>query len=91
MWNREVDVIIVGYGGAGAAAALTAVAAGATVLVLEKSREGGGNTKYSGGSMRTYIDAKKAADHIEALCDYTTERDVILKPSSRRVRSTWIG
>lgn len=35
-WDKEVDVVIVGYGGAGAAAAITAHDAGAKVLILEK-------------------------------------------------------
>ena len=52
MWDYEVDVVIVGLGCAGSAAALTAFDAGAKVLVLEKNAEGGGNTRYSGGSMR---------------------------------------
>ncbi|MBI4189848.1 MAG: FAD-binding protein [Betaproteobacteria bacterium] len=77
MADHESDVVIVGYGGAGAAAALAAVYAGAKVLILEKTPEGGGNTKYSGGVMRTYPDPNKAADHIETLCDGTTERDVV--------------
>ncbi len=77
MWDHEADVVIVGYGGAGASAALTAIDAGAKVLVLEKNPEGGGNTKYSGGSMREYLDVEKASDYIESLCDGTTERDVI--------------
>src|SRR5690349_8833165 len=77
VWDQEVDVIIVGYGGAGAAAALTAARAGAEVLILEKNAEGGGNTRYSGGSLRTYLDAAKAADYIESLCEGGTERDVI--------------
>ena len=86
MWDYEADVVIVGYGGAGAAAALTAVDAGAKVLILEKNPEGGGNTKYSGGTIRTYLDVDKAVDHIEALCEGTTERAVVeafVKESSR--------
>lgn len=77
MSQLEADVVIVGYGGAGAAAALTAAQAGADVLVVEKNPEGGGNTRYSGGSMRTYLDVEKATDYIEALCDGGTERDVV--------------
>ena len=77
MWDHEADVVIVGYGGAGAAAALAAADTGAKVLILEKNPEGGGNTKYSGGSIRTYVDLDKAVDHIETLCDGTTERDVV--------------
>src|SRR4051812_37331529 len=86
MWAFEADVVIVGYGGAGAAAALTASEAGADVLMLEKNPEGGGNTRYSGGSMRTYADVDKSVDFIEAVCEYTTERDMIeafVRESSR--------
>ncbi|MBI4190369.1 MAG: FAD-binding protein [Betaproteobacteria bacterium] len=86
MWDHEADVVIVGYGGAGAAAALAAVSTGAKVLILEKNPEGGGNTKYSGGSLRTYLDLDKAVDHIEALCEGTTERAVVeafVRESSR--------
>ncbi len=47
-WNYEVDVLIVGLGGAGAAAAITAAQRGARTLVVEKAPEGldGGNTKF---------------------------------------------
>ncbi len=86
MWDCEVDVVVVGYGGAGAAAAITASMAGAKVLVLEKNPEGGGNTRYSGGSMRTYSDQGMAVDYFEALCEGTTERAVVeafVKESSR--------
>jgi succinate dehydrogenase/fumarate reductase flavoprotein subunit len=77
MADLEADVVIVGYGGAGGAAALAAQEAGAKVIVLEKNAEGGGNTRYSGGSMRTYLDVEKSCDYIESLCDGATERDVI--------------
>ncbi|MBI4191500.1 MAG: FAD-dependent oxidoreductase [Betaproteobacteria bacterium] len=91
MWDHEADVVIVGYGGAGAAAALSAIEAGAKVLVLEKNPAGGGNTKYSGGSLRTYLDVDKASDYIESLCDGATERDVIetfVRESSRNLE--WV-
>ncbi len=77
MWDRETDIIIVGFGGAGAAAALAATEAGAEVLLVEKNPEGGGNTRYSGGSIRTYTDLDKAVDFIEAVCEGTTERVVV--------------
>lgn len=86
MWDHVADVVIVGYGGAGAAAALVAHEAGAKVIILEKNPAGGGNTQYSGGTIRTYLDIDKAIDHIEALCEGTTERDVVeafVKESSR--------
>jgi len=58
------DVVIVGAGGAGMAAAAQAAQNGATVLVLEKAAEMGGNTLVAGGAYqvcRDYLvwDAKK--------------------------------
>ncbi len=44
------DIVIVGAGGAGMAAAAQAAQDGATVLVIEKAAEMGGNTLVSGGS-----------------------------------------
>ena len=41
-WDIEADVVIVGYGSSGAVAALTAAEAGATVVILEKQRQGTG-------------------------------------------------
>jgi succinate dehydrogenase/fumarate reductase flavoprotein subunit len=38
-WDKEADVVVVGYGGAGAATAITAADEGATVLLLEKQAE----------------------------------------------------
>ena len=48
-WDRETDVLIVGYGGAGAAAAIAARDAGAEVLVLEKRDVPGGSSAICGG------------------------------------------
>ncbi len=36
VWDREADVVVVGFGGAGACAALEAKAQGADVLVLDR-------------------------------------------------------
>ncbi len=49
-WNRETDVVVVGFGAAGAAAAITAHDAGAKVILLEKQPKGkeGGNSRVSG-------------------------------------------
>src|SRR5512136_1045071 len=46
-WDAEVDVIVVGFGGAGACAALEAAQKGASVLVLDRFH-GGGATAASG-------------------------------------------
>lgn len=47
-WDDEVDVVVVGFGGAGACAAIEAAENGAEVMVLERFN-GGGATKISGG------------------------------------------
>lgn len=41
-WDREADVVVIGFGAAGAAAALSAAEAGAETLLLEKQRFGHG-------------------------------------------------
>ena len=48
-WDREADVVVVGFGCAGACAAVEAAEAGAEVLVLERSGGGGGTSALSGG------------------------------------------
>lgn len=48
-WNREVDVVVLGSGGAAMTAAILAADQGAEVLVLEKAHEIGGTTAFSGG------------------------------------------
>lgn len=77
MWDYEFDVVVIGFGGAGATAAITAHDAGAKVLLLEKNSYGGGNTKVSGGSIRTYLDFEKAVQFIEILCEGATDTEII--------------
>jgi len=47
-WDRQADVVVVGFGGAGASAALQARETGAEVILLDRFG-GGGTTSYSGG------------------------------------------
>ncbi|GAB6902232.1 FAD-dependent oxidoreductase [Kineosporia succinea] len=51
MSERDVDVVVVGAGGGGLVAALAAADRGASVVVLEKLNEAGGNTGLSTGSI----------------------------------------
>lgn len=49
------DVVVVGAGGAGVAAAATAAQKGATVLVIEKMADAGGNTLVAGCSFQNVM------------------------------------
>jgi succinate dehydrogenase/fumarate reductase flavoprotein subunit len=46
-WDIEVDIAIVGFGGAGACAAIEAHDAGSDVIIFEVASESGGSTKLS--------------------------------------------
>ena len=66
-WDKDCDVLVVGYGGAGAAAAIEAHDAGAKVLVIEKMAEGGGNTAVSSGGFMVPKDKEEAYKFLNAL------------------------
>lgn len=68
-WQKEADVVIVGFGGAGAVSAITAHDAGANVLILEKMPRGkeGGNTLVSAGIVFSPVDVEAATEYFRAL------------------------
>ena len=73
-WDKKVDVVVVGWGGAGSVAALTAAEKGASVLLLEKAPQGkeGGNTRISGNLVFNPKTVDDAVTYLKAMCaDYT--------------------
>jgi succinate dehydrogenase/fumarate reductase flavoprotein subunit len=70
-WNKEADVVVLGYGGAGACAAIEAHNAGAKVLILEKMKQGGGNTRVSGGGILCPTNTEDAYTYITGLYKFS--------------------
>lgn len=71
VWDKEADVVVIGYGGAGAATAITAHDAGSQVLLLEKTETGGGNTSVSLGGFLNVTDSDLAYKYTTKLFDYS--------------------
>jgi succinate dehydrogenase/fumarate reductase flavoprotein subunit len=76
-WDKEVDVIVVGYGCAGAVSAITAHDAGAKVLLLEKMPHPGGISILSGGGVGFAHNAEGAFQYLKRTCNGTTPDDVL--------------
>ena len=83
-WQQEVDVVVVGFGGAGAPAAITAHDQGAKVLIVEKQPQDShhNNTDMSGGGFINVNDPEKAVHYIESFYKvdddlYWTDPEVI--------------
>ena len=68
-WDRVVDVVVVGSGGAALTAATLASDGGAEVLVLEKADMLGGTTAVSGGGIWL------PGNHVMAAAGITDDRD----------------
>ncbi|MFC1987291.1 FAD-dependent oxidoreductase [Chloroflexota bacterium] len=79
-WDREADVVVVGYGAAGAATAITAHDAGAKVLILEKAPEGeeGGNSRVAGQGWLAPAPIDRAITYFNSLADaYAVPQDIV--------------
>ena len=64
-WDRETEVLVLGFGGAGAVSAVTAHEEGADVLILEKApKEGGGTTRISTGYSSIVLDPDGALEYL---------------------------
>lgn len=73
----EWDVVVVGAGNAALCAALSARDSGASVLVLERAPEdeGGGNTRFTAGAIRTVYNG---VDDLRALMPDLTDDEVAI-------------
>jgi choline dehydrogenase-like flavoprotein len=79
-WDKQADVIVVGFGAAGTAAAITAQDAGASVLMLEKAPKGeeGGNTRVAGQGYLNAWPVDEAIEYFNALCGpFTVPQEVV--------------
>jgi len=64
-WDEQEDVVIIGSGVAGLSAAIEASGAGASVVVLEKMKVTGGNTRISDGGLaapKNYLQEKSGIE-----------------------------
>jgi len=67
-WDKETEVLIIGFGGAGAVAAITAHDEGAEVMITEKMSKGGGNTNIALGGFLNLKNLDKGLSYLESLC-----------------------
>ena len=91
-WHYDVDVVIVGAGGAALAAAVAAVHEGVSVLLLEAGSQPGGTASISGGAFWIPNNSLMRAQ------GFTDPRDEALKlmarlsyPSLYDPAATWLG
>jgi succinate dehydrogenase/fumarate reductase flavoprotein subunit len=63
-WDKETDVLVLGYGLAGAVAAIEAHDSGAEVIILEKSQYPGGCSILSAGMVLCARDVEGATDYL---------------------------
>ena len=85
-WDREVDVVVVGYGYSGGVAAIVAQDHGASAMILEKMEHPGGNSILSGGFFRTTDDVDKAFAYLKRMC-LNTVPDPVIHAFARELRS----
>jgi len=73
-WDREAEVVIVGFGAAGACAAIEAAETGRSVLILERASGGGGTSALSTGQL--YIGG---GTPIQRACGFDDSPDEMFK------------
>lgn len=67
MWDRETDVVVVGYGLAGAVTATESHDLGAEVLILEKGRYPGGCSILAGGAALCASDVDEVTKYLRQI------------------------
>jgi succinate dehydrogenase/fumarate reductase flavoprotein subunit len=85
IWDKEVDVIVVGFGAAGGIAAITAHDRGAKVLLIEKMPHPGGISILSGGGVAFAHNAEGAFRYLKRTCNGTTGDDILRKMAEEMV------
>ncbi|MFH1381699.1 MAG: FAD-dependent oxidoreductase [Chloroflexota bacterium] len=93
-WDKEADVVVVGYGAAGVATAITAQEAGAKVLILEKAPRGeeGGNSRVAAQAWFSPTPVDRAIIYLKALCGpYPIPDDVVRAWAEAMAKNTeWV-
>jgi hypothetical protein len=84
-WDKEVDVVVVGFGAAGGISAITAHDAGAKVLLIEKMPHPGGISILSGGGVAFAHSAEGAFQYLKRSCNGTTPDDILRKMAEEMV------
>ena len=84
-WDKEVDVLVVGFGAAGGISAITAHDAGAKVLLIEKMPHPGGISILSGGGVAFAHNAEGAFQYLKRTCNGTTPDDILRKMAEEMV------
>ncbi|MDR2957236.1 MAG: FAD-dependent oxidoreductase [Coriobacteriales bacterium] len=90
-WDKETDVLIIGYGSAGACAAITACEAGASVLIIEKMEAGGGNSICALGGWTCPTSSQGAYSYIMKQFEMTkdvVDEDIVRHYADESVKIT---
>ena len=81
-WDKEADVVILGYGGSGIVAAIAAADGGAGVLALEKSPISGGCTKISDCNITAPKKVESMVAYLKDTIAQTGVSDAVIKAVS---------
>lgn len=81
-WDKEADVVVLGYGGSGIVAAVTAAEAGAKVLAIEKSPISGGCTKISDCNITSPKNVESMVAYLKDTIAQNCVSDAVIKAIS---------